>query len=73
MIYMYMYMYMYIYIYIYIYIRIYTYPRTLILHDNRLGELKKCVKMCDNPNSVSYKMKTISYTLHIWDLSNALG
>ena len=43
----------YIYIYIYIYTHVYTYPHTH-LHDNGLGEFKKCVKMCENPNRVSF-------------------
>ena len=36
-------------IYMYVYILIYTH-----LHENGLGKFKKCVKMCENPNSVSF-------------------
>ena len=57
-----------IYTYTYIYLSTYTH-----LQVNGLGEFKKCVKIYENPNSVSFLMKTISCTLHIWDLSNVLG
>ena len=43
----YIYIYIYIYVYNYIYLSMFSH-----LHDNGQGEFKKCVKMCENSNSV---------------------